>query len=77
LLPETDGATASRVLARVRSELDHAMKEQRWAMTFSVGLVSFSPTPASMQEMLQAADSAMYSAKRKGKNQVEERVVSS
>ena len=77
LLPETGRETASRVLARVQSELDQAMSEQRWTMTFSIGLVSFFPVPASVQEMMQAADSAMYTAKSKGKNQVEERVVSS
>jgi len=75
LLPETGRETASRVLARVRSELDQAMSEQRWPMTFSIGLVSFFPAPASVQEMMQAADSAMYTAKSKGKNQVEERYI--
>jgi hypothetical protein len=33
----------SRVLARLRLELDEAMRQHLWPTTFSIGLVSFSP----------------------------------
>jgi diguanylate cyclase (GGDEF)-like protein len=75
LLPETDKETAVRIINRVRLELDRAMQERRWPMTFSIGLVNFSPPIDSVPEMVQAADEAMYAAKNKGKNQVEERDV--
>lgn len=73
LLPRTDKDTAARILDRVRSELNHAMKERYWRMTFSIGLVSFSPPLDSVMEMLGAADEAMYSAKNLGKNRLKQR----
>lgn len=72
LLPETDQKIAGSVIARVRSELDQAMNERNWPMTFSVGLVSFPSPGLSVAQMLQAADEVMYAAKRKGKNQIEQ-----
>lgn len=73
ILPETDGDTAARVLRRVRSELDYVMRRRRWPVTFSIGLVSFSPPLRSVSEMIRAADDAMYTAKCGGKNRVEQR----
>ena len=75
LLPATDGAMAARILDRVRVELDCAMSQRAWPVTFSVGIVSFSPPLASVPEMLQAADEVMYAAKRMGKNRLELREV--
>lgn len=68
LLPETDKETAARILSRVQIELDCAMRERQWKMTFSIGLASFSPPLASIPEMIRSADEAMYAAK----NQVKE-----
>jgi len=42
-------------------------------MTFSIGLVSFSPPIASVPHMMQAADEAMYAAKKEGKDRLERR----
>jgi PleD family two-component response regulator len=49
------------------------MTQCGWPVTFSVGIVSFSPPLASVPEMLQAADEAMYVAKRSGKDRLEQR----
>jgi diguanylate cyclase (GGDEF)-like protein len=73
LLPATDYETASRIVRRVRSELDQTMKEKGWPVTFSIGLVSFSPPIASVSQMIQAADEAMYTAKSEGKDRLERR----
>ena len=73
LLPGTDNQIASRILGRVRSELDRTMRERSWPMTFSIGLVSFSPPIASVPHMMQAADEAMYAAKKEGKDRLERR----
>lgn len=75
LLPQTDQKIAASVLDRVRAELDRAMRERHWLMTFSVGLVSFSSPECSITQMLQAADEVMYAAKQKGKNQTEQRCI--
>lgn len=75
LLPQTDQKIAASVLDRVRAELDRAMSERHWLMTFSVGLVSFSSPECSITQMLQAADEVMYAAKQKGKNQTEQRCI--
>lgn len=75
LLPETNGEIASRILIRLRLELDEAMRQQHWPTTFSIGLVSFSPPLGSVEGMIQTADAAMYAAKSKGKNQVEQRSI--
>jgi len=75
LLPETEKETASRVLDRVRLELERTMRERRWSVTFSIGLVSFSPPLGSVLEMVKTADQTMYAAKTLGKNRVEQRDV--
>lgn len=77
LLPATDGTAAARILERVRLELDYAMGQRAWPVTFSVGIASFSPPLASVPEMLQKADEVMYAVKRTGKNRLELREVDS
>jgi diguanylate cyclase (GGDEF)-like protein len=71
ILPESDNETALRIIDRVRIDLDQAMQRRQWPVTFSIGLVSFSPPLGSVSEMIRAADQAMYSAKSRGKNRVE------
>lgn len=73
LLPATDYEIAARVLGRVRSELDQSMREKGWPVAFSIGLVSFSPPITSVPQMLQAADEAMYAAKKEGKGRLQRR----
>jgi len=73
LLPDTGKETAEKILARVRTALDRAMRERQWRMTFSIGVSSLSPPLASVQELIQSADEAMYAAKNLGKNRLEQR----
>ncbi|HKF22276.1 MAG TPA: GGDEF domain-containing protein [Candidatus Angelobacter sp.] len=77
ILPESDTETAARILDRVRLDLDRAMREWRWPITFSIGLVSFSPPLRPVAEMFRAADDAMYAAKSAGKDRVEQRDLAS
>jgi diguanylate cyclase (GGDEF)-like protein len=77
LLPATDGTTAARVFDRIRLELDRAMSQRSWPVTFSVGIASFSPPLGSVRDMLQTADEVMYTVKRAGKNRLELREVDS
>ncbi len=71
LLPETNGPDAAGILRRVRFELDRVMKQNRWPVTVSIGIASFAPPLGFVPEMIQAADHAMYLAKKHGKNRTE------
>lgn len=64
LLPDTNNASATAAVDKLRSLLNAAMKKHKWPVTFSIGLVTFQPPPESIQEMLSAADRAMYDAKK-------------
>jgi diguanylate cyclase (GGDEF)-like protein len=72
LLPETNGPDAAGILRRVRLELDRMMKQNRWSITVSIGIASFAPPLGFVPEMIQAADQAMYRAKKHGKNRTEQ-----
>lgn len=74
LLPETGDAAAQSVIRRVRSNLLELARARRWPVTFSVGIVTWEVAPASVDEMLRAADELMYTAKRDGKNRVRHEV---
>jgi len=44
------------------------MKKHQWSVTFSIGVVTFQPPPESIQEMINAADRAMYAVKKSGRD---------
>jgi diguanylate cyclase (GGDEF)-like protein len=73
LLPATGHEAAAHILERVRLELDRATQEKSWPVTFSIGIVSFSPPLGSVPQMIRAADETMYAAKKRGKNRTEQR----
>jgi len=70
LLPHTDAEGARTVLDKVHKTLSELMISSGWPVTVSMGAVTFLRTDKSAEEMLRAADAAMYSAKQKGKNRV-------
>lgn len=67
LLPETDCAPASTALEKLRTALNAAIEKHNWPVTFSIGLVTFKSPPESVQDMISAADRAMYEAKQGGR----------
>jgi diguanylate cyclase (GGDEF)-like protein len=67
LMPETGKAAAQVVIRRVRRQLLEAARSQGLPVTFSIGVVTWDTPPASVDEMLRAADELMYAAKRLGK----------
>ena len=75
LLPETDAASAQVVIRRARRRLLELARRNDWPVTFSVGLVTWDAPPASVDEMLRAADTLMYAAKRLGKNRIQHSVL--
>ncbi len=46
------------------------MRDHQWPVTFSIGAVTFTEQPDTLDEMIREADRLMYSAKRSGKNQI-------
>lgn len=74
ILPETAQDEASTIAENVRKAIDsylfpgHNGKSVR--LSISAGLSSYTGAEQSAAEFIQCADAALYSAKRKGKNQV-------
>ncbi|MEW5725792.1 MAG: diguanylate cyclase [Thermodesulfobacteriota bacterium] len=74
LLPETDGPTAWRVAENLRRKIEETQNQcqsEVFKITVSVGVASFSEATESAERLLQAADEALYRAKRAGRNRVE------
>jgi len=73
LTPETDSRAAMRIGERVRAQVEEygvELKGNRIGMSISVGIASYPDHAAEVTELLGKVDSAMYNAKRGGKNQV-------
>jgi diguanylate cyclase (GGDEF)-like protein len=73
LLPETDYAGAFVVAEKIRAEVEDVGRrlETEGAQTsVSIGLVSHPEDGSSAEELVRAADRAMYNAKALGKNQI-------
>ena len=68
LLPETDHAMAESVLRELQSKLLNAMQENNWPITFSIGAVTCKSFHFSIDDLLQLADSYLYSVKSLSKN---------
>jgi two-component system, cell cycle response regulator len=70
LVPECDAATAFQVAEKIRNAVGYApisLQQQQAAVTISLG-VSTWKGEASSEELLLAADSALYRAKESGRN---------
>jgi diguanylate cyclase (GGDEF)-like protein len=67
LLPETDTASASKVVDAVIARLHQMISEGGWAASFSAGVAVFEKVPASAEAALASADRLMYEVKRNGK----------
>jgi len=68
LLPETDEAGTTVVIARLKTSLDAAMKKRHWPVTFSIGAATFLKPPDSVDDMIKKADNIMYAVKSSGKD---------
>jgi diguanylate cyclase (GGDEF)-like protein len=70
LLPETDSAEAQGLVERIKNKLTILANSNKWPVTFSIGIVSFILKPESVEEMINIADTLMYSVKRTSKNRI-------
>jgi diguanylate cyclase (GGDEF)-like protein len=75
VMVETDARAARKAFLKAQAALLAAMRAREWPVTFSIGVVTFTEPPASVEAMLEQADAAMYHAKHRGKNRVAYRTV--
>jgi diguanylate cyclase (GGDEF)-like protein len=71
----SDAQMGEATARRIFDSLSAAMREHGWAVTFSIGGVTFQKPPTSLDELLNAADDVMYTVKRTRKDGVEFRIV--
>ena len=72
ILPGTDGETGLALVDSLRSrfgELRYRLRGEDVRATFSAGVASY-PECGSVEELAEAADEALYAAKRQGRNRV-------
>lgn len=70
LMPETGEPQAREALARLWDGLTGEMAANQWPVTFSMGVVTFKHTAASVDEMVSLADERMYAIKTTSKNSI-------
>jgi diguanylate cyclase (GGDEF)-like protein len=70
LMPETGEAAAQAVVSRVHQNIMNTMREYGWPITLSIGVVTWTTPPRTVDVMLKQADDAMYEVKNSGKNHV-------
>jgi diguanylate cyclase (GGDEF)-like protein len=72
VMPNTDAAAAKEVMDKLReaaSEIEHESDTGAFHVTFSCGIATY-PGAKTVLDLTQAADDALYKAKRSGRNQV-------
>ncbi|GIW82802.1 MAG: hypothetical protein KatS3mg105_4609 [Gemmatales bacterium] len=70
VLPQTSSDDSRAMMARLRNAILSRMERERWPITISAGVVTFTTPPKSLAAMLHEADKLMYSVKNNGKNSV-------
>ncbi len=72
VMPNTDAATAKEVMDKLRQaaqDIEHDSEQGNFRVTFSSGIATY-PAFKNVLDLTQAADDALYKAKRGGRNQV-------
>ena len=70
LLPEVDAQEAVAALERIRASLSEALPQEPVHVSSSIGGVTFTVAPESIDDMVGAADAQMYAAKSQGRDRV-------
>lgn len=71
LLPGVDSKGGLIAAERIRSAIEQCKLEQIGKITASIGVATFYEHTSKVDELLEIADQAMYTAKRNGRNQVQ------
>jgi len=70
LLPETDQEAACTAIGKLHEGLKELARDKKWPVTFSIGVVTCTRIPPSLDNLIEIADSAMYTVKADQKNGV-------
>lgn len=70
LFPNTDQEGALSAARKMESAIADRMKALPLPLTLSIGLVTFTSAPFTVDKLLQAADQLMYQSKRQGKSRI-------
>jgi diguanylate cyclase (GGDEF)-like protein len=70
LMPNTPKAACASICQQLRRAVAEGMKDSGYAVTASIGSVTFGQPPESVDVALRAADAAMYCAKHDGGDRV-------
>jgi diguanylate cyclase (GGDEF)-like protein len=68
---------ATRVMERLRAEVEERMRSFDWPITCSVGVVTSAGTGVAAEVLLRRADELMYRVKESGKNSLLQAVLPS
>lgn len=75
LLTDVNHDISVGFVEKMRNLLLQEMKRNNWNVTFSIGMVSFSTPPLSVEEILKKSDALMYCVKRETKDAIKHEVV--
>jgi len=70
LLPVIEAGSVKQTMEKLQQELLNRMKEERWPVTFSIGVITFLKAMDSSRAMIKTVDDLMYEVKKSGKNNV-------
>lgn len=70
LLPEIDKDEAKETVSRIQSALLGEMQKNQWAVTFSIGVLTYQDGEVTADNLIKQADDLMYSVKQNGKNAI-------
>jgi len=71
VLPETDASSARILAERIRKKVEDAFAQTDTPVTISIGIATYPEDASQKIDLLRKADLAMYKAKQKGKNRLE------
>lgn len=70
LLPVTDREDSHTTINTIQGHLMDEVRKNRWAVTFSIGVITCIEIPLDGDQMIEAADNLMYRVKQEGKNSI-------
>jgi diguanylate cyclase (GGDEF)-like protein len=75
LLPETGAEQAYTVVRKLREKLSVEMRDSGLPVTFSIGLLTCTDPPRTVDEMIKIADGLMYEVKKGGKDAIRHEIL--
>lgn len=75
LLPEAEAVGGALAVAKLRDRFLAEAKRRAWPVSLSIGLVTWTEPPETVDAMLSEADALMYSVKNSGKNAIRQEVL--